>query len=541
MLVTQATHANPMPFPCAAVPLSPEARQSLLPTRLGSAWVLARWLDEAIGRLDLSCLAALYRCRGSLPFSPFLLLRLALFCIADGLASPRDWAEMANRDGPCRWLLWGCEPSPSVCYAFRDRLSEACLLDLNRQVLALAQANDLTQAKRGAIDGTLQEASASRHHLVNQQRLDQGLQQLQEPTPKPNVPAEDALAAAEDAPSATPEATQPFIPASSATSQAPAQPRRKRRAARPGRTKAGRARQRKRWEQAQQQMQKKQAHNKNKRSSKRKAADKIVISPTDPEAAIGMDKLGVFRPLYNVQLVADLDSDLILGYEALAQQNDNGVLGAVLDRTKELVGHHLDLGLVDGSYVGGQDLMEAEKRNVEILGPLAAPPKGKQLPKSAFAYDAQKDVYRCPEGKEMECAGKSKQKRSSVELVVLGQYRCAEGECQQCPQRQECCPKSKSGRSISRSEHEGAVDRLKERMSQEENKQKYKRRAATVERLFGDGKENRGMKRVQGRGLKNASIQLALMVLQHNIRVLARHAQATAKNERHPSPERQTA
>jgi hypothetical protein len=30
-------------------------------------------------------------------------------------------------------------------------------------------------------------------------------------------------------------------------------------------------------------------------------------------------------------------------------------------------------------------------------------------------------------------------------------------------------------------------------MSREENKQKYKRRAATVERLFGDGKENRGM------------------------------------------------
>ena len=94
----------------------------------------------------------------------------------------------------------------------------------------------------------------------------------------------------------------------------------------------------------------------------------------------------------------------------------------------------------------------------------------------------------CPEGKTMERVGQSKQKRSSVELVVLEQYRTAPGECAKCPRQQECCPKSKQGRSISRSEHEAAIKRLRARMSKAENKQKYKRRAATVERVFGDGK-----------------------------------------------------
>lgn len=540
MLATQATHAHCFPFPCAAAPLGAAQRQALLPSRLGQAWLRAEWLQTALTRLDLSCLARLYRGRGSLPFPPELLLLLALFCIADGLASPADWAQMANRDGPCRWLLWGFEPASSVCYAFRDRLSESCLLDLNRQVLALAQADGLSPTNRAAIDGTLQEASASRHHLVNQQRLEQGLLQLQEPAASDAGAIEQpAACSAASQQAATTVQTQPIAAEGPTTNESACKPKRARRAARPGRTRTGRAHQRQRWEYAGEQLQKKQARNQKKRSSKRTDPKKIVISPTDPEAAIGLDKLGVFRPLYNAQLVADLDSNLILGYELLAQQNDNGVLGAILDRTESLLGHPLELALVDGAYVGGQDLSEAEKRGVEILGPIAAEPKSKQLPKSAFRYDAQRDEYVCPEGKRMACVGQSKQKRSSVELVVLGQYRCPPSECQQCPRRQQCCPTSKKGRSISRSEHEGAVERLKERMSREENKQKYRRRAATVERLFGDGKENRGMKRVHGRGLKNARIQLALTVLQHNLRVLSSASQAAVKDKGDPPLQRQ--
>jgi len=550
MLATQAVPANYFPFPCATVPLSPEARQALLPARLGPAWRRAECLGVVIDRLDLSCLARLYRCRGSLPFAPVLLLRLALFCIADGLASPAQWAEMANRDGPTRWLLGGSEPSVSVCYAFRDRLSESCLLELNRQVLALAQADGLSPANRAAIDGTLQEASASRHRLVNQPRLEQGLHLLQEPAAltaavadglsQPVASAATSQPADQNADGCSTQPVQSPVPATiePATIEPAAKPR-SRRAARPGRTKAGRARQRQRWEDAQQQLQKKQARNQNKRASKRSDPGKIVVSPSDPQAAIGLDKRGVFRPLYNAQLVADLDSHLILGYDVVAQPNDNGVLGRMLDRTEELLGHQLELALVDGAYVGGQDLSEAENRGVQILGPIAAEPKGKQLPKSAFVYDAPLDEYVCPEGKRMACVGTSKQKRSSVELVVLGQYRCTPGVCQECPRRQECCPKSKQGRSISRSEHEGSVERLKERMSREENKQKYKRRAATVERLFGDGKENRGMQRVQGRGLKNARIQLALNVLQHNLLVLARAAETLKRDKGDPPLQQQ--
>jgi hypothetical protein len=495
------------------------------------------------------------------------MLKLALFCLADGLPSPSDWAQMANRDGPCRWIACGIEPSASVCYAFRDRLGADCLLELNRQVLALAQTDGITPASRGALDGTLQAAAASRHHLVNQRRLDLGLQLLAPPTP-PSVPAAapaDHPATRVDPP-ATPRAenalptdttpTAPTAPApDSATSQQPApvgvpDPANlppQRRPVRPGRTSAGRERQQQRWQEAKQELHKRQQRNQQKRSSKRTDPAKMVISPTDPEAAVGRDKHGVFRPLYNTQLVADLDSDLILGYGAFAQQNDNGLLPVMLQRSEQLLGHKLKLTLVDAGYTGGQELSAAEKARVEVLGPNAGqsqqasrkPPK--QIPKGEFRYDAEQDAYVCPAGQRLVPCGQSQQKRSSVELVVLTEYRPASGECQRCPRQQECCPKSKQGRSISRSEHEGAVERLRARMAEVQNKQLYKRRAATVERLFGDGKECRGLGRVAGRGLERARIQLGLTVLQHNLRVLGRIMAAATTQKRDPPPLRRIA
>jgi len=72
-------------------------------------------------------------------------------------------------------------------------------------------------------------------------------------------------------------------------------------------------------------------------------------------------------------------------------------------------------------------------------------------------------------------------------------------------------------------------------MSQVENKKTYKRRAATIERVFGDTKEQRGLERVRGRGLRRARIQLALTVLQHNLRVLGESEETRAARKKETS------
>ena len=49
------------------------------------------------------------------------------------------------------------------------------------------------------------------------------------------------------------------------------------------------------------------------RTENRKPSEKILVSWADPESVFGLDKFKVYRPLYNVQLMRDLDSPLDSG------------------------------------------------------------------------------------------------------------------------------------------------------------------------------------------------------------------------------------
>jgi hypothetical protein len=75
----------------------------------------------------------------------------------------------------------------------------------------------------------------------------------------------------------------------------------------------------------------------------------------------------------------------------------------------------------------------------------------------------------------------------------------------------------KGARTISRSEHEGLIEELRERMQGEEARALYRLREQTVERANADLKAHRGLRRLSGRGLKRAGAQVRLAVLGHNL------------------------
>ena len=83
---------------------------------------------------------------------------------------------------------------------------------------------------------------------------------------------------------------------------------------------------------------KEHARNARRPGDKRREPDELVISTGDPEAVPGRDKEKVFRPLYNVQVVQDTSSPLILGYEVFAQATDAGTLMPSRRRAQALTG-----------------------------------------------------------------------------------------------------------------------------------------------------------------------------------------------------------
>ena len=452
---------------------------------------LAREIRDAMTHLDLAPLYTTYRGRGKAPHRPDLMLAIVLFELRRGQRQPSQWYQDTLETYPLWWLGFGIHPSRSCWYEFRDRAG-AYVDTLNAQLLHQAVDEELTTAERGALDGSAVAANASRRRLLNSERLEKRLAQLE--------------AALEDEVQGEDPGEVPGWMAH---------------------TPRGRTRQHERYGQAQEQLATRQAANAQRPPSQRREPDKIVISTGDPEAPLGLDKDGVFRPLYTVQTVRDVESPLILGYDVYAQASDAATLPPMLQRSQQLTGRRLLELLVDSGYVTGMDLAECAEQGVTLYGPWkandwSAPKTGSHFSKEQFTWHGDLDAYACPAGHLLKRVSRHTRVCSGGREVVEQQYRGDAQTCQACSLHKQCTTSKKSGRSVQRSEHEELIEAHRAWMETAEAKAVYRLRGQTIEIVFADVKEHRGLRRFSGHGLARVRTEFALEVLLHNLFVVHR-------------------
>jgi hypothetical protein len=452
---------------------------------------LVREIRGAMVHLDLMPLYQTYSNRGKAPYRPDLMLAIVLFELRRGQRHPSQWYRDTDENYALWWLGFGIRPGRSCWYEFRERAG-AYVDTLNAQLLHQAVAIELTTAERGALDGSAVAANASRRRLLNQGRLKQRLAQLE-------------AVADDEAQGDQPEARPGWM----------------------AKTARGRTHQHERYGQAQEQLAKRQAANAQRPTSQRQAPDKIVVSPGDPEAPLGLDKDHVFGPLYTVQTVRDVTSPLILGYDVFAQASDAATLPPMLRRSQQMTGRPLKDLLADSAYVTGMDLAECAAQDVTLYGPWQAndwsEPKTRSLfSKDRFTWHGDLDAYECPAGHLLKRVSCHTRRCSGGREVVEWQYRGEAQTCQACPLRQPCTTSQKGGRSVQRSEHEELIQAHRVWMETAEAKAVYRLRGQTIEIVFADVKEHRGLRRFSGHGLARVRTEFALEVLLHNLLVLHR-------------------
>jgi hypothetical protein len=290
-------------------------------------------------------------------------------------------------------------------------------------------------------------------------------------------------------------------------------------------TPRGRRGQQERYRRLQQQMEKRQAENEKRPASERTPPEKLRLSVGDPEAALGRDKQHVFRPLYTLQLMDDLDSPMILAYEVFAQASDAGTLGPMLERHVDLTGRKPQVLLGDTKYASITDLAICHSAGVEFYGPYQeneseAVRRGKtppsQIPKREFRWLDEEQAYQCPQGHRLQYVGAVEVSRAGGHSATRLRYRCPAPLCRACPQQPRCTRNLRTGREITRWENQELIDALDARMETPEGKSLYRLRHQTVELAFADAKQHRHLTRFSGRGLTSARTQLALQVLAHN-------------------------
>jgi hypothetical protein len=375
---------------------------------------LAREIRSAMVHLDLAPLYDTYSGRGKAPHRPDLMLGIVLFELRRAQRHPSQWYRDTHESYPLWWLGFGIRPARSCWYEFRDRAG-AYVDALNAQLLHQAVEMELTTAECGALDGSAVAANASRRRLLNQERLDQRLEQLE-------------VVTQDEAQGEDPGEVPGWM----------------------AKTASGRVWQHERYGQAQEQLAKRQAANAQRPASQRPTPDKVMISPGDPEASLGLDKDHVFRPLYTVQTVRDVTSPLILGYDVFAQASDAATLPPMLKRSSQLTGRRLTELLVDSGYVTGMDLAECAAQDVTLYGPWKAndwsePKTRSMFSKDQFKWHGDLDAYECPAGHLLKRVSCHNRICSGGREVIEWQYRGEAQTCQSCPLRQQCTTSQKGG------------------------------------------------------------------------------------------------
>ena len=465
----------------------------------------AREVVLVMRQLDLTPLFALYRGAGLPPIRPDLMLAIVLIEIRLGRPRPSQWFRDAKENIVLQWAGFGIQPSRTCWYDFADRIASV-LEGWNASVLQLARQRGVTQAERMSLDGTSVAANASRHRLVNEATVEQRLTELENACqadslnqPPPNVPA--WMAKKPD-------------------------------------TREG---QRRRYRRARERLAELHAVNNRQQRKRRRKPEKIVVSVSDPEAALGRDKYNVFRPLYNVQLARDLDSQLCLGYQVFAQPTDAGTFGLMLERVTNWTGVKPKAALVDAGYVTACNLAICDQTETMLYGPwqendfsqkrktkLGVKPR--LIGKECFTWLPEQSMYRCPAGHPMPWIGHQKRRQSDGQINVVHSYRCSPEHCRECPRHASCCTNPNRGRAVKRSEHEALVDAHRARMASPEAKRLYRLRGQTVELGFADFKQHRSLRQFSGRGHHRAERQVGLTVLVHNLLVVHRAILPPPKN-----------
>jgi hypothetical protein len=129
-----------------------------------------------------------------------------------------------------------------------------------------------------------------------------------------------------------------------------------------------------------------------------------------------------------------------------------------------------------------------------------------------FAYDAEKDLYTCPNSKVLRTTG-------TLHSDNTFRYVSKKADCDACPLKPKCCPKQPQ-RCVLRDPTEAARDYARSLAGTPEFEQSANKRKK-VEMRFGHLKTHHGFDRMRLRGLSGASDEFHLAAIAQNLKKMA--------------------
>jgi hypothetical protein len=178
----------------------------------------------------------------------------------------------------------------------------------------------------------------------------------------------------------------------------------------------------------------------------------------------------------------------------------------------------------DSKFGTVENIVALEDAGIRAYVPLADTDhrQGLYYPLAVFAYDAERDEYRCPQGQPL------RRDRVVWEKELVG-YVADPAVCNACPVKAACTPGT-PGRHVHRSLHEAYLDRVRGYHTTASYKKAMRKRAVWIEPLFGEAKQWHGLRRFRLRGLAKVTTEALLCAAGQNLK---RWLVATGWGRRH--------
>lgn len=251
------------------------------------------------------------------------------------------------------------------------------------------------------------------------------------------------------------------------------------------------------------------------------------INLTDQDATFQKSH-GQLVPGYRAQIVVDEKEQIIVACE-VDSKNDNHQLIPMLEKTFKNTEKPVNDSVIvtaDSGYssMGNLKGIEESPHNIDAYIPdseYQAKLRNKKTEedspfhKNNFQYVPSRDVYICPNNKELRFIGK----RTDDTGNRFSYYCCK--DCQGC-KNFGVCTKSPKGRGIKIYEDEHLIYDMRRKLDTPEGKLIYGERKTIVESVHGNIKHNLGFREFLLRGKDKVRSEFSLIAIAHNLLKIAK-------------------
>lgn len=242
----------------------------------------------------------------------------------------------------------------------------------------------------------------------------------------------------------------------------------------------------------------------------------IKVSTTDPES--GNYHKGEHEKCfaYTHQAYSDENGFVVACGTNAGNMHDSVAFDNTYDELIEEYDEEIENVCLDSGYNTPAICKKIKESGKQALMPYSRPKGRKEkeiIAKKEFIYNKEHDCYVCPEGTILEL--------KTVDKKGYKIYKSDKSICAICPLKDKCTKSKDNQKTITRHVWQNYKDEVNEKRYTELFKTEYPKRKQTIERIFGDCKEQHGLRYSRVRGLEKNAKQALLIYSCHNLKKMA--------------------